>query len=83
MPMNIDVTSVRLKAGTFNKDMKAPRTKASRTTQGFKPGSISELKTVPTKTGMNYSLSKKHSAANFITDADMGLKRDHGKSGRY
>jgi len=83
MPINIDVTSVRLNAGTFNKDMKAPRTKAGKTTQGLKPGSISELKTHPTKSGMDYSLSKKYSMANFTTDADMGLKGGGKKSGSY
>jgi|TARA_R100000049_G_C1937458_1_gene81374 hypothetical protein len=81
--MTFNPSEIRLKAGTFNKDMQAPRTKKGKTTHGLKPGSINELKTHPTKTGMDHSLSKKHSNANFITDQDMGLKGGGKKSGAY
>ena len=83
MPMNIDVTSVRLKAGTFNIDMQAPRSKAGKTTQGLNPGSMTEFKgTYPTGSDAS-GLSKKSSKANFTTDADMGLKGGGQKSGSY
>lgn len=80
--MNIDVTSIRLNAGTFNKDMQAPRSKAGKTSP-LNAGSMTELKgTYPTGSDAS-GLSKKSSNANFTKDADMGLKGGGKKSGSY
>lgn len=74
------------KAGTFNKDMKAPRTKSGDISQGLKDAGMGALKMDAGKKGagaMHTKLMKKYNMANFTTDADMGLKKDMGKSGKY
>ena len=67
------------KAGSFNPDMK-PNTmyKRSKTTEGLKPGSITEYNaSYPTK---EVSYGKQ---ANFVSDTDMGLISNEAKNGKY
>jgi len=83
MPMDFGFEN--RKAGTFNKDMAPRRTKSGAEKQGLEPGSITVLKVDAGKKGdmMHTKLSKKYASANFTTDADMGLLKNHGKSGKY
>ena len=81
MPMTFNPHEV-CEAGLFNKDMQPPRTKKSKPST-MDSGKITEYKTTAPKKKMDYSLSKKYKMANFEKDADMELKKNYGKSGKY
>ena len=77
MPMQF-APEIRLKAGTHNKDMKPPRTKDSRVKMGLNDAPIGELTKDMGKSGSGMNVSK-----NYITDTDMELLKNYGKSGKY
>jgi hypothetical protein len=89
MPMENKVTppSGYVKAGSFNSDMKPGkdcRSKDASTRQGlkdsgFEGGIASKGKSGSSPMRAPNSCKK----ANFTTDADMGLTKDMGKSGKY
>ena len=86
MAMTFNPGETRLAPGTFNKDMKAPRGKKGQTKEGLHPAPMDEHNKNFGKSGSmmhDYSLSKNVKHSNFITDADMDLKKNHGKSGKY
>lgn len=73
----------RREAGTFNPDMKPGMSYKKGSTQG-KIGSLEARNYANTVNAGGKSKSKgADHAANFTTDADMGLIKSAGKSGKY
>lgn len=71
--MHFNPNEIR-KAGTFNKDMKAPVGKSGTTSQGLKCAPITEYKMSSTKSS---AMSGKK--ANFTSDADMQAMKSYSK----
>jgi hypothetical protein len=81
MPVNKSVAppSGYVKAGALGNDM-SPGVKSvtGKTKEGLSPGARNEYQASFPKSDMNYG-----KRANFISDTDMGLISNEGKSGKY